>query len=119
MATNHEVGSSILSGRTTFPFQPGILEIPRVARDFACGLPLRSRPQDGSSSIHSGRTILPTGRRSRTKFLSFVPLVSIGLNQTAHMETLIEERHRLLLCTLVRRFLSPGKTDGGGKADGE
>jgi hypothetical protein len=35
-------------------------EIPRFARDFACGLPLRSRPQDGSSSILSGRTILPT-----------------------------------------------------------
>jgi len=35
------------------------------------------------------------------------------------METLIEERHRLLLCTLVRRFLPPCKTDGGGKADGE
>ncbi len=60
MATNHEVGSSILSGRTTFPCQPGMPEIPRFARDFACGLPLRSRPQDGSSSILSGRTILPT-----------------------------------------------------------
>src|SRR5580704_14287285 len=26
------------------------VQIPRVARDFACGLPLRSRPQNGSSS---------------------------------------------------------------------
>src|SRR6266478_6514930 len=26
-------------------------EIPRCARDFGCGLPLRSRPQTGSSSI--------------------------------------------------------------------
>ena len=59
MATNHEVGSSILSGRTSFPVQPGIPVIPRLARDFACGLPLRSRPQNGSSSILSGRTSFP------------------------------------------------------------
>src|SRR6266481_8215732 len=67
MATNHEVGSSILSGRTSFPCQPGMPEIPRFARDFACGLPLRSRPQSGSSSILSGRTIsLPVHRREPT-----------------------------------------------------
>ncbi len=71
------------------------------------------------SSILSGRTILSTERRSRTKFLSFVPFVSTGSNQTAHMEALIEERHRLSLCTLVSRFLPPDKTDGGSKAGGE
>src|SRR5713101_9751748 len=46
-----------------------------------------------------------TYRRLRTKFLSFVPFVSTGSNQTTHMEALIEERHRLSLGTLVCRFL--------------
>src|SRR5882762_4899664 len=104
MATNHEVGSSILSGRTSFPCQPGMPEIPRLARDFACGLPLRSRPQTGSSSILSERITYPTERRSRAKFLSFVPFVSTGSNETAHIEALIEERHRLSLCTLARWY---------------
>jgi hypothetical protein len=64
------------------------------------------------SSILSGRTITSTERRSRTKFLSFVPFVSTGSNQTAHMEALIEERHRLSVCALVCRFLPPDKACG-------
>jgi hypothetical protein len=71
------------------------------------------------SSILSGRTITPKERRSRTKFLLFVPFVSTGSNPAAHMEALIEERHRLSLCTLVCRFLPPDKTDRGSKAGGE
>src|SRR3979411_876057 len=59
MATNHEVGSSILSGRTISLFNSAYRRSLAFARDFPCGLPLRSRPQDGSSSILSGRTILP------------------------------------------------------------
>jgi len=41
-----------------------------------------------------------------------VPLVSTGLNHTAHMEAFIEQRHRLSLCMLVCRFFSPDQTDG-------
>ena len=44
-----------------------------LAQDFGCGLPLRSRPQNASSSNLSGRTILPRfllGLRSFAKNLA-------------------------------------------------
>src|SRR5450759_842150 len=62
-----------------------------------------------------------------TKVLSFMQFVSTGSNHTAHMKTLLEQRHGLSLCTLVRLFLphedlnllSHETADGGRTVGGE
>ena len=50
------------------PSPPAFCKVPRYARDFACGLPLRSRPQSGSSSNPSLSASLPPGPSLRSGF---------------------------------------------------
>ncbi len=62
LPSKQRVGGSNPSGRASSTRGPD-----QNRRDFAWGLPLRSRPQNGSSSNPSGRASTPALPRSRTK----------------------------------------------------
>src|SRR5215471_1785575 len=51
---------STISRLSTSVGVEGVLWLALLAQDFACGLPLRSRPQNGSSSIPTRSTNLQT-----------------------------------------------------------